>query len=231
MIFEKTTLYYFAIPLENIEGDRQSKVKFAFCSIFVPVEREEDDCFLVKVFNFFSETTNVLIHDIENSDLLFGESLILPFIPLRGKSKWTLLEKKIIDRTYSDFPDLKLSNLEFHKPMEERRWFRIFNCGFGTRTLERQDYSLLKHLEFGDDLSEIGVKMRIYIHLMNQDLSESTASISKKAYCESLFQILRNEPSLIKMSDQTIKEQLIANYIDDYFYSDVANRKPLKLQE
>lgn len=221
MNFQKSTTYCFAIPLEDLDEVSKPKIGFAFCSVYVPEERRDDESFLIKVYNLFSESSDIQIEEIESVDLLFGESLMLPVIPLRGRSKWILVAEKMEERSLSDFPDLKMTNLEFSKPMPDRRWFRIFNCGFGTRVPERQDYTSIQHLEFSDELSEIGVKMRIYIHLLNQEYSKSMDLIHKDVYCESLFQILRREPCLVKMSDEVIRGQLIQNYIADYFYADI----------
>lgn len=221
MKIEVNKNYYFAIPIYGFANEfLDLPLQWFFCSIYSPVEIEEGDNLLIKVYDMFTDSSEVKLETIKASELLFGESLMLPYIPLRGKQKWIQLFEEDDMRSIQNLPDLKMSNLEFAKPFEDRRWYRVKNAGF-TNEIISQKYSDLKDLEFADELSEVVVKMRVYIHLINQLLSKVKKEIGLEIYKEVLFSILRREPSLTKMSNSDIKDKLINNFFNDYFRADV----------
>jgi hypothetical protein len=212
--------YFFAIPLQEIKIEEinvKTPVKFAFCSIYFPKSYQdiEDYIYLIKVFDYFRNEINIIPDSIDKKNLLFGESRMLPFIPTNGEMKWIKIGEMKNKREYNDFPDFKVSNLQSNLEPSKRKWRIMKKCGF-KETPEIAEYEKIKNLEYSDEQAEIGIKFRIYVHLIKEILKKSNYELTLNQWKEIIFDILQNEPALKKISKSDIKNVLIENYIYDY---------------
>ncbi len=217
------TTYYFAIPLLEIwikEYDLHVDKQYAFGSFYYPSRYQDPDDFLylIKVYDFFNESSNQDVEFIGQQKLLFGESRYIPFIVNRGEMKWISLGNKFEDRNLEDFPDLKLSSLNMNVKQEDRNWFLLKNAGLNGQHWNQyqRPFHEIKHLEYGDELNEVLVKFRIYIILLNRTFTSKQILLNIEEWKKLLLDIIVREPSTKKTKPEIIKNEFIENYLIDY---------------
>lgn len=203
------TIYYFAVPLQGIKIDRYNidiPEQYGFCSLYYPKSLldENDFIYFVKVYNHFSQTySDEKTAVIRNKPLLFGESRFIPYYPERGEMKWMQLGAEESERIIDDFPDLKLCSFNVLDPPKDRNWWILKNGGLGINPHQKAKYEDVCHLEEGDETGEAGIKFRMYLHLIKNQLSEK---ISIDEWRDILFSIMREEPAAKKTSDKALIE-------------------------
>jgi len=214
------TNYYFSIPLLNIDIEKYDihlKSQFAYCSIYYPslYQDSDDYIYLIKIYDYFDTRLSVDISTINAKSLLFGESRFFPYIVTTGDMKWTLLGEMGQVRKVEEFPDLRISGLNKEIKHSEQRWFILKNCGINQDSWNQHkaNFEDIKHLEFGEELNEVLVKMRIYILLIKRELYDRQIVISREEFKDVILGVLIMEPTAEKFDTLIIKE-----FIDSYLY-------------
>lgn len=215
------TNYYFAIPLQAISIEKYEikiEEQFGYCSLYYPSNYQDFDDFIyfVKVYDFFSKDILRDFHLIKNQSFLFGESRFIPYIPIRGQMKWILINEESEIRDIDSFSNYKTCNSLTNKPPLERIWYLLQNGGLNGQIEIKSSYESVKHLEFGQLTSEVGVKLRVYIALIKKALESVNGKLSIDEWKELIFVLIRNEAAAKKSSAEDIKSNLIENYIYDW---------------
>ncbi len=216
--------YFFAIPLLQINIPEYSihiPQQFAFCCIYYPAKLQDKDDFyyFIKVYNLLDKDYQKTAFDLMRHDLLFGESRYIPFIVTKGEMKWVLIDKISETRTINSFQDLKLSNLKNnYSSQKDRKWFLLKNSGLGGEPWNHfpRSYEEVKQLEFGDEMSEVSIKFRIYIEILKLEFSKRRIDLEIGKWKEILYELIIKEPSTKKSNEQEIKTDFIESYIYDY---------------
>lgn len=218
MKLKESTQGFFAIPLQRIIIPELNIVipeQYSYCSIYNPEYQNQDDpIYFIKVYDHFTNDINMPI-DIENYDLIFGESRFFAFIPNRGRMKWTTIKKSIVKRPKSSLPDLK-DGFNSDELPETRSWYIFKNGGLENGDIIKSTYNTIQNLEFALDLVEVGVKYRIYITLIKRELTTINIRLSLDQWKNILFKVLREEESTKKINDYDLRDGLIENYIYDF---------------
>ena len=232
--------YYFAIPLVelNIESNLllDCKKYYGYCSIYFPLslQHEDRDPFaLITIFNYFTTYLELNLNEIKSKELLFGESLFLPFIPNRGEHKWIQLgEDKVSIRNANDLPDYKVSVINYNFDFKIRKFWILKNAGISHEWNRFPiDFSESDKLEFGEMISEGTLKERIYFFLFvlsNLEIKKKMPDVEEiKKF---LFRQLRKESCLNRVKDAEIIDE-IKNFMNLFGenYMDKFIKNPKKL--
>lgn len=215
--------YFFAIPLLQINITEYSihiPKQFAFCSIYYPAKLQDFDNFyyFIKVYSLLDKDYQKTASEVMRHDLLFGESRYIPFIVVKGEMKWILIDKISETREINSFANLKLSNLKNNYSHEDKKWFLLKNSGLRGEPWNQfpRPYEEVKQLEYGDEMSEITVKFRIYIEILKLEFFKRGINIEIGKWKEILYSLIIKEPSTKKSNKLEIKENFIESYIYDY---------------
>ena len=214
--------YYFAIPLQEIhlkKYDYHFSKKYGFCSFYFPsiYQDPEDFLYLIKVYDYFDDSSKMNIDLLNERKLLFGESLYFPFIPTRGEMKWILIGEKEGERRLEDFPDLRISSLPTTIHPEKRNWFLVKNADLKEENWEmnQRTYPEIKHLELAERMSEPSVKLRIYISVLKKDFAKKKIKIDIVEWRKILFEIMITETAAKKTKEKALNE-FIESFVYDY---------------
>lgn len=220
---EKT--YYFAIPLLEIKIEQYGiniEKQYAFCSFYYPLKYQplDDFLYLIKVYNYFSTDFKVGIDALDEQKLLFGESRYYPFIVTNGEMKWILIGEKSEYRSLDDFPDLKMSGLNARNNPSERNWFLLKNAGMNGQSWNKfkRSFDEVKNLEYGDELSEVLVKYRIYIEILKNKLIDRAVKPTLEEWKDILFDLVIKEPSAKRTKPEIIRNEFVESYTYDYVF-------------
>lgn len=215
--------YFFAVPLQKVDSEKHGvhfPETYGFCCLYYPSSYQDDQDFLylIKVFDYFDDTPEVNIKSLSAKKLLFGESLFIPYIPTRGQLKWILIGEQIQFRELADFPNLKLSSPQTTIHPNQRNWFLIENAGFNDQAWNKnkRTYTEVKHLESGENMSEVSVKLRMYISMLKSEFQKRGIKVELVEWKELLFNIIINEPATKKSSPESIKNDFLEGFIYDY---------------
>lgn len=214
--------YYFSIPLQGVKCDKihlDFPSSFCYCSIYFPesLQSPYERYFLIRIFDRFTINEDQNIVEIESSNLLFGETLMFPKIRLRGEMKWNYKGNKHFPRSMADIPDLKMSSINLNVAPEQRRWFLLKNAGFNQKSWNsnKVNFSDVENLELGFGMTEANIKLRIYLVLIQRQITKMTIFLSEDEWKKILLKLALIEP-IFKRAKLTEIEDEIDNFLRIY---------------